>query len=395
VNAPWIIISAAFETTGGQDRANFALTSFLAQRGHETHLVAHRAAAELRALPNVHLHPARRPLRSDLLGEPFLQHVGTRVARSLAAQHPNVVGNGGNCDWPGINWVHYVHAAHARDVDGSALRRARIRMAHRRFVAGERRALHRASLVIANSDRTHRDVVERVGVPHERVRVIYYGIDPAVFLPATSSERTEIRGELGLQTARPLALFIGALGDRRKGFDTLFHAWRILHARHRGDATLLVIGRGADLLTWEDRTQHAGLAGSIRFLGFRDDVPRIMRACDVLVAPTRYDSYGLGVQEALCCGIPAIVTADAGVAERYPAELHELLLPDPDNAPDLADRVSCVLDHPARFAGPCALFSSRLRQRTWDDMAREIVALAPTAATLRSHAPPTIARAIA
>jgi len=39
----------------------------------------------------------------------------------------------------------------------------------------------------------------------------------------------------------------------------------------------------------------------------------------VLVSPVRYEAYGLNVQEALCCGVPAIVSACAGVAERYPA----------------------------------------------------------------------------
>jgi len=379
MNSPWIIVSAAFETTGGQDRANFALASFLARRGHATHLVAHRAGADLLAMQEVTLHRARRPLRSDLLGEPFLQHVGTRVARALAAQQPTVVVNGGNCDWPGVNWVHYVHAAHERVAEGSSMRRARLHMAHRRFVAGERRALHRAAIIIANSDRTRRDLIERVGVRQERIRVVYYGIDPDVFLPASCSQRAEIRQELGLPRDRALVLFVGALGDKRKGFDTLFRAWQSLQ-REQCDATLLVVGRGADLLTWEDRTQRAGLAGSIRFLGFRDDVPQVMRACDALVAPTRYDSYGLGVHEAICCGIPAIVTADAGVAERYPSDLRDLLCPDAENADELAERIAAAILHPSRYSAACERFAAELRQRTWDDMAGEIVALAPVRA---------------
>ncbi|MDK2408772.1 glycosyltransferase [Aphanizomenon sp. PH219] len=54
----------------------------------------------------------------------------------------------------------------------------------------------------------------------------------------------------------------------------------------------------------------------INFLGFRADVPNLLRAADCLVAPTRYEAYDLGVHEALCCGLPAIVSADAGVDER-------------------------------------------------------------------------------
>ena len=55
------------------------------------------------------------------------------------------------------------------------------------------------------------------------------------------------------------------------------------------------------------------------------DVPNLLRAADCLVAPTRYEAYGLGVHEALCCGLPGIVSADAGVAERYSPELQRFV----------------------------------------------------------------------
>src|SRR5437667_7458649 len=77
----------------------------------------------------------------------------------------------------------------------------------------------------------------------------------------------------------------------------------------------------------------------VRFLVFTEEVHELLVAADLLVSPVRYESYGLNVQEAICCGVPAIVTASAGVAERYSADLRELLLPDPENANDLAMRL--------------------------------------------------------
>ena len=121
----------------------------------------------LRVMRNVIVHPAAKPLHSAYLGEPFLQRAGTRWAQSLRArfgQNARVVVNGGNCDWPDINWVHYVHAAYERQSEGSALRRARMRLAHQRSLAGERRALERARSIIANSNRTKRDLIERLDI---------------------------------------------------------------------------------------------------------------------------------------------------------------------------------------------------------------------------------------
>jgi glycosyltransferase involved in cell wall biosynthesis len=373
---PWVIVSAAFVTTGGQDRANLALASYLARRGEQVHLIAHRIDLELAAQPSLTYHHAPRPFRSDLLGEPFLRRLGRRSARGLSAHVPRVVVNGGNCDWPDVNWVHYVHAAHDRTVEGGWLRRARLRLSHRKWVTDERRALLHARLVIANSQRTMGDLIQHVGVPASRIRVIYYGIDPEHFRPPLPGERDATRARLGWASTRPIVLFIGALGDRRKGFATLFDAWVILSRRKAVDPLLVVIGRGAQLAEWQQRVAETGMGESVCFLGFRDDVPSIMRAADALVSPTRYEAYGLGVHEALCCGLPAIVSAKAGVAERYPAELSGLLLPDVRDANDLAHHVERCIDGSTYLPGALGALAARMRLRSWDDMSGDIVAAA-------------------
>lgn len=368
---PWLLVSAAFVKTGGQDRANYALASYLARHGCPLHLVSHRAARDIGPSERIHLHQAPHPLEWDLLGEPFLQQMGRNWARRLAGAR--VVANGGNCAWPDVNWVHYVHAAYTPDHGGGIARRTKQKLAHHLFLNDERRALTSARVVVANSKRTARDLVERVGVPASRIRVVYYGIDADEFRPGTTAERVQTRVDLGWPIERPIVLFIGALGDKRKGFDTLFAAWQRLSRISRFDPLLVVIGRGAMLAEWQRRAADEGLAHAMTFLGFREDVPRLVRAADLLVAPTRYEAYGLGVHEALCCGLPAIVSADAGVAERYPDQLSHLLLPDADDADDLAERIDASLDDRAGLSTRMEPFSAQLRARTWDDMAHDIV----------------------
>jgi glycosyltransferase involved in cell wall biosynthesis len=109
----------------------------------------------------------------------------------------------------------------------------------------------------------------------------------------------------------------------------------------------------------------------MQFLGFRRDMPAVFAACDVLIHPARYEAYGLGVHEALCRGLPAIVTATAGVAERYPADLDSLLLQDPESVSALTDRLACWRGDKT-IAERVAAFGARLRARTWDHMAHEI-----------------------
>jgi glycosyltransferase involved in cell wall biosynthesis len=351
------------------DRANYALADFLARSGDRVELVTHRAAAELTRLPGITMHRVTRPLGSHFLGGWWLSRAGRNHTRSSDVQF---VVNGGNCPVPAANWMHYVHAAYRPELPASRLRRWKNRLTRSIALRTERTAAGMAQIVICNSSRTRRDVIEHLGVAPERAVTVYYGCDRARFHPALPVERESLRKRLGWPTGRPVVLFIGALADRRKGFDTLFNAWRLLCREPGRDAILAVVGRGAELPFWKTRAADAGLRDKIRFLGFRTDVPALVRAADALVHPARYEAYGLGVHEALCCGLPAIVSAAAGVAERYPSDLLDLLLADPDNANELVDRLRHWLRNISVFSARVRPLADALCTRSWDDMARDI-----------------------
>lgn len=368
---PWLLITGDFVQTGGMDVANYMLARHLALTHHEVHLVAHRVAADLAALPGVHVHLVPKPLNSYLLGAPLLDWCGRYWARKIAGR---VLVNGGNCRWDDVNWVHYVHAAHAPEIKGSVLRRFKTRAQHRKDLADERNGLAQAKIILANSHRTKDDLIARLGLPAEKIRVVYYGVDPAAFQPPTPEVRQAAREKLGWPSPRLKAVFIGALGDRRKGFDLLTEAWRELCEDAAWDVDLAVVGTGAELPAWGGRVEaDAVLRGRIEFLGFRNDVPRILAAADLLVAPARYEAYGLGVQEALCCGVPAITSKGAGVAERYPGHLISLLVDAPPTVAALIDRLRRWRAGHKELAAGAALASAELRSRPWAIMGGEIV----------------------
>jgi glycosyltransferase involved in cell wall biosynthesis len=110
-------------------------------------------------------------------------------------------------------------------------------------------------------------------------------------------------------------------------------------------------------------------------LGFRDDVPHILAASDIVVAPTRYEAYGLGVHEALCRGIPALVTETAGVAEQYPTRLGQFLLRPSVTPADLAQSLRAWRATREDCRESVAELSNRLRMRTWSHMAADVVTL--------------------
>lgn len=372
---PYLLVSGDFRTAGGMDRANYALADYLDQAGYETHLVAHNVEKDLTERPNIVFHPVAKPFGSYMLGEPYLNRAGRQWAARIRARGGRVVVNGGNCNWDDVNWVHYLHHAYRPLGAGSIGRRLKN---HLQSVAGvwrESQAIPRARLVIANSRRTKADLTGILGIPESNISSVYYGIDSASFRPFTCDERARARAELDWDQEGPIVLFVGELGDGRKGFDTVFQSWQRLCSDPAWDAKLMVVGTGALLPAWTKRVERSGMASRIGFLGMRNDVSRLLAASDALVAPTRYEAYGLAVHEALCCSLPAFVTRTAGVSEQYPPGLEQLLIKDPDNCSELAERLRGWRMRPELYRTDLTALAMRLRRRTWNEMAAEIVSL--------------------
>jgi glycosyltransferase involved in cell wall biosynthesis len=371
---PWLLVAGDFTPFGGMDAANHALARYLATRG-EVHLVTHHASADLAALPAITVHRVWRPFDWDFLGAALLARRGREVWRQLVPRGVHAIVNGGNCHVTAANWVHYLHAAYVPVTAGSIVRRMKSRLAYQHDVAAEQRALHDARVVVCNSRRTYEDVIARAGVAPSCAHVVYYGCDPVRFSAVGAADRIAAKAALALSPDRPLVGFVGALGDRRKGFDTVFKAWAELCQRRAWDANLIVVGFGAELSDWQRRAREAGLHDRIRFTGERRDMPDVFAALDALVHPARYEAYGLSVHEALCRGVPALVSASAGVAEQYPQTLAELLIESPDNPAELVERLSGWRCDSDRFRSLVVPLSEKLRSRTWDLMASEIAAL--------------------
>ncbi len=370
---PFALVSGDFVPTGGMDMPNLALARYLAVTGHPVNVVAHRADRELCGMPGVRFTKIPKPFRSYFVGAPLLDVAGRWVGQRTLRAGGRVVVNGANCLVGDVNWVHYVHAAYdAPSAVGGWRAQFKHPLERRVNLVGERAALRRARFVVANSARTRQHLLEHFGLPPDRVGVVYYGIDAERFRPPTADERSRARAALGLGD-QPVAVFVGALGDRRKGFDVLFNAWLELASRGGWEATLLVVGHGAELEAWRARSAVAKLERSIRYLGFRRDVASILRACDVLVAPARYEAFGQGAHEALCCGLPVLVAALAGVAEKLSPALSDLALRDVEDVGELASKLQQWQAARAAYGEAAVAHAATLRQRTWEVMASEFL----------------------
>ena len=238
----------------------------------------------------------------------------------------------------------------------------------------EAKAFGSARLVLANSEKTRRDLIDYIGLEPERIKTVHLGSDPQ-WNPPAPRQPAAARAWLGIFGDRPLVAFVGALGyDDNKGFDTLWSAWVQFCARSDWDVDLVVAGGGQRVGDWRHQVARAGLAHRTRLLGFTDRVFDLLGAADLLVSPVRYEAYGLNVHEAICRGVPAIVSATAGIADRYSPSLADMLLPHPNDAQDLAARLMLWRSDIRGWQDRVAPLSVAFRGYTWTDMAATMVA---------------------
>ena len=296
-----MLVTGDFVQTGGMDVANHALADWLATSGHEVHLVAHRVLSRLARTPGVHVHLVSRPVGSNYLGAPLLSRVARRVIHGLAGRDVVSIINGGNCSVGWATWLHYMHVAHTPSSAG-AVRRLLTAWKHGRFLAQERDAVRRAGLVIANSELTRRHAIELLGAPSAVTHTVYYGTAER-FHPPSPGDREFARRAFDASPNAPIVAFVGAPGDRRKGFDRVLAAWKIVCRDDAWRGTLVVVGAGSERARWQGKAAALGLAESMRFHGFTNDIREVLWASDLMLAPSRYEAYGLAVHESVSCGV--------------------------------------------------------------------------------------------
>ncbi len=160
------------------------------------------------------------------------------------------------------------------------------------------------------ASRVQRDKLERHGVP--RVHHVPFGVDRGRFRPEARSpaRRAELLGA-GREGAW-LLLAVGRLSVEKQ-WPVVIDAFLALRRRH--DAVLIVIGEGPERAALERR---AGRDPDVRFHGFEADRDRFaatLASADALLHGCPHETFGLGVAEAVACGLPVVVPDAGGAGE--------------------------------------------------------------------------------
>jgi len=250
-----------------------------------------------------------------------------------------------------------------------------------------RRGLLRAARVMAVSAATRRDVVNTLGVPSERVRLVYSAPAPEFFRHGRAADaraagpRTEERERLRIleryQIQYPFLLYAGNIRPQ-KNIPRLVEAFAVVrnelanHSRY-ADLRLIIIG---DQIARNPAVRraviHSRVENCARFLGFVPfDTLRIFYECAAaFVFPSLYEGFGLAPLEAMASGTPVVASNVSSLAE---AVGDAAVLVNPENVFDIARGIREVLLDDDLRRRLILKGKEQAARFSWERTAREVI----------------------
>lgn len=150
--------------------------------------------------------------------------------------------------------------------------------------------------------------------PRRKIKIVYHGIDTGKFSPSQEN-RTIFRNDLKISGSDKIIVSTARL-DIVKRLDRLIEAFNTL-ALQRKDIQLIFVGIGQqhNTLVGMVNSLDKDVSARIKFLGFREDIPKILQACDIYVLPSDNEGLPIACLEAMSCGLIAVVTDCGGTKE--------------------------------------------------------------------------------
>jgi glycosyltransferase involved in cell wall biosynthesis len=227
----------------------------------------------------------------------------------------------------------------------------------------ERQGMHMATKVIAVSYLTKNIVVNRYGVPADRVEVVYNAVEFNGNTPTPVPQ--------AIDRDEKLVLFLGRITMQKGPEYFLGAAKKVLQVIE--NVRFVMAGSGDMVRRTIEMAAEMGIGHKVLFTGFLrgGDVDRVFRMADLYVMPSVSEPFGIAPLEAMSNDVPVIISKQSGVSE----VLTHALKVDFWDIDEMANKIIAVLRHPS--------LQSTLRQHgrfevtklSWSDSARNVTAV--------------------
>ena len=169
--------------------------------------------------------------------------------------------------------------------------------------------------IIAVSESTKRDTMQHLGVPEDKITVVYEAANP-LFRPVDKDgAREQVRNRHGVEG--PFILFVSTI-EPRKNVPTLLRAvWQLLECYKEDVRLVLAGGKGWLFQDAFAMVEELKLDSRVHFVGrvSSEDLLHLYNAAEMLAHPAFYEGFGLPPLEAMACGLPVVVANVASLPE--------------------------------------------------------------------------------
>jgi D-inositol-3-phosphate glycosyltransferase len=244
-------------------------------------------------------------------------------------------------------------------------------------ITAEERIVEQADCILAPTVEEAADLATLYGASPTRVRVVTPGVDTEIFTPG---DRASAKRELGLE-GRAVVLFAGRFQPLKSPGIAVRAVAELSEVHPELDPVLLMLGgpSGRAGLQASDLEKLAADLGVGDRLIVRepvphDDLPPYYRAADVVIVPSRTESFGLVALEASACGTPVVATEVGGLRTAVRHGVTGLLVPGREPA-DFARALADVLTDP-NLAGAMGRAGARFARRfDWRRAAADLLSV--------------------
>jgi len=224
-------------------------------------------------------------------------------------------------------------------------------------------ALARADAVIAVSDYTRRDLVELMGIPDDRIRVIHAGVEPHFFVSAVDPRLGAIKTLLRLD--RPYLVFLVGTPEPRKNLLRTVEAAR----RATADLPLVIIGPQEPIRALlGGNTEGVILIGSLS----DEDLPLVLHGAELALYPSLAEGFGLPAVEAMASGVPLITSNCSSLPEVVEKAA---VLVNPESVDEMVQAIRSLLGDQGRRAQLIEQGLARARDLSWERTASQVLDL--------------------
>ena len=194
----------------------------------------------------------------------------------------------------------------------------------------------RVDLFIAVSEATKKELIKNADINLKKIDVLYNfsDLDPS---NARKCDKQEEREKIGLRRDDFVIGFVGRL-SKVKACEYLIKSIPYITIPN---FKVLIAGDGAERKKLEKIAENLNIKGKTIFLGYVEEISNFYGIIDVLVVPSKFESFGISVIEAQACGVPVIVSNVGALNELIKNEENGLLF-EFANEKDLAEKIELM-----------------------------------------------------